>query len=198
MVANVGELVAQHTRQLVIVEPLSKSCGDRYGVTVLVDATGKGVQLVVLDNVDFWHFHSAGHAEILHDVVDARIFLALQRPGPNSMPDHGCIREIGNDKPQPHPTNDPGQRLQEIIVHLHHVQLVDIVARIVVVAVAKEAQHGKEHPHHAKNNHREENQQQDALQVVATDLCLNAYVLHETELLELDFGSLVEVGTLLG
>lgn len=76
MVAYVGKLVADYSCQLVVVQAVDYARGERHGVALLVYSAGKGVELRVIDDVDFGHVHVAGNAQVFDDVVYPRVFLA--------------------------------------------------------------------------------------------------------------------------
>ena len=71
------QLVTDYASQFVVVEAVADACGDGYGIALLVDSAGEGIELRVVDDVNLRHRHSAGHRQVLHDVIDTRILPAL-------------------------------------------------------------------------------------------------------------------------
>ena len=78
VIAYVGEFMGYYPCQFVVVEQVEQSCGHRHCVGCFVDAAGKGVELWVIDNVDFGHVHSAGHAQVFHDVIHPWVLLSAE------------------------------------------------------------------------------------------------------------------------
>ena len=97
--------------QFCIVKAIGETGGDGNGIAVLVDSAGEGVELLIVNNVNLRHIHSTGHAEVLHDVIDAGILATLQGTGAGGMTYHAGIGEIGDAEPQSYSTDHPRQRL---------------------------------------------------------------------------------------
>ena len=111
-VAYVREFVPDDSGQFLVIEQLAQSRCHGYGVAALVDAGGEGVELRIVDDIDLRHIHVGRHAEVLHDVVDARILAALQRTGSCGLSHHCCVECVGDEKPYADDAQYPGQESQ--------------------------------------------------------------------------------------
>ena len=177
-VADMGELVAQHSRQLVVVERAQQSGGDGHGVALLVDARGKGVELRVVDDVYLGHIHVAGHAEVLHDIVYPRVLPPRERTGSRSGTHHRGVGEVGDEEPHAHDAHHPGSDGHEGAVDGVVVYLGSHIAIGVSGWRAHRLDDGEKHPHRGKDNQRERQQKQHAAQVVAPYLRHHTNILH--------------------
>ena len=68
-----GEFMTHHPGQFIVIEQIDETSGECHRITLLIYATGKGVQLRVVDHVDLRHIHATRHGQILHYIIYAHI-----------------------------------------------------------------------------------------------------------------------------
>ena len=177
-IADMRQFVTYDTSQLVVVEAIANAGSHGDGVALLVDATGKGVELRVVDDVNLGHRHTAGHRQVLHDVIHTRILPALQWPGSSSITHYAGVCEVGNHEPDAHDTHDPGQCHEECLVSGHRVKFQMRALIAIAVRHILHVHKGEEGIHHSKYDARKKDEQQQALRIVPNLLGMNANVTH--------------------
>ena len=178
VVANVRQLVADDASQFVVIEQVHQPRRHRHRVAFCIDAARKCVELWVVDHVNLRHIHVASHAEVLHNVIQAWIFLPTNGACACGMLNHRRVAVVGNDKPHAHDAHYPRQHLHEIGIHSGHVERARPFAVDIVIATFKIMERRQERPHHSQNDERKHCQQQPRQAVVAADLRLHAYIFH--------------------
>ena len=66
------------TSQFGIIQAVTDTRSDRYGVAPLVYAAGKGIELGVVYHVHLGHGHTACHGEVFHDVIHPWVLLSAE------------------------------------------------------------------------------------------------------------------------
>ena len=99
LVADVRQLVPQHRLELGVVERGEKPAGDGDRVLLLAEAGREGVEAVGVHDLQARHRHAAGDAEVLEQIVEARIILA----GDPLRPRHGVDETLVEARGDPHP-----------------------------------------------------------------------------------------------
>ena len=174
--ADVRQFVPDDACQLLVGQAIANAGRHRHCVALLVDATGKSVELRVVDDVDLRHRHTARHGEVLHDVIDTRVFPALQRTGSCGVAHHAGVGEVGNQEPDGHDAHHEGQCHEEGLACRHSVELQ--VRALIAIRHLMHVHECQEGIHHAENDAGEKEEQQQALHVVAHLLRMNTDVLH--------------------
>ena len=162
------KLVGNDASQLIIVENAQEACCNGDGIRVAVNTRGEGIQLWVVDDVQFGHIHSARHCQILHDIIHSWILFACEGACSCCCPHHGGVCLIGNYEPYGHSANDPWYCAHERPCYACKVYTCRGVAVYVGFSCAcNETYHGKENPYHKENNDGEHEQQEDAHAIIA-------------------------------
>ena len=170
------KLMADDSSQFGIGKALADACSDSHGVSLLVDAAGKGVQHRVVYDVHLGHRHTASHGEVLHDVIHTRILPTLQRSGTSGMTYHGGVEKVGDEEPHAHNAHHPRQHLQHLIIDIIPVDFG--VAAIHRVSDAQRIAYHQEHIYDSQQDAWEQEQEQNGLQIVLHLLSVHAHILH--------------------
>ena len=156
-IADVGQLMTNHTSQLVIAETVADASSDGDGIAVVIDAAGKRVELRIIDDINLRHRHTTRHGEILHNVVDARILSTLQRTGSRGLAYHCGIGEVRDGKPDANNHQYPRQDSFHLIVDIVPIHRYDIT--VSWVTHAKIGQSNQERIDNSQENAWEKSQQ---------------------------------------
>ena len=171
-----GEFVADDACQFFVVQAVADASGHGYGVCLLVDARGVGVQLRVVYDVNLWHIHAACDAQVLHYVVYARIFASGQRACARSVLDNAGVEDVGEGEPRTYTYYNIWHGRQPVLVDVVCVEGGHRVAHLVVADGLKSCGQGKEDPYHAQDDARKRQEQQYTVPVVPVYLGLYADV----------------------
>ncbi len=113
-VADVRELVAEHRLELRIVETVQQPGRHRDGVLLLVHAGGEGVERVGLDDLELRHRNAAGDAEVLEQIIEARLLGPSDVVAAGHRVDHRLMEIVGDDDPGDGAGGRPRRRVKEI------------------------------------------------------------------------------------
>ena len=174
-VADVGQLVRDNALKLFVVQFVDNALGEGYGIGAVVDAAGEGVEGIVVDDVDAGHFHALRDAEVLHEVIDTLVILAVQRFSPGSRLNHLDVGEISDDEPEGHAAEGVRCPMDEVIIRVGE----QLRRRIAPPREAEPDVEVAKQIHQAHDEAREEAEEQDGAEVVAALLREDADVFHQ-------------------
>ncbi len=174
-VADVSQLVRDNALKLFVVQLVDNALGEGYGIGAVVDAAGESIQGIVVDDVDARHFHALRDAEVLDEVVDALVVLAVQGLGPRGGTNHLDVGEIGDDEPEGHAAEGIRSPMNEVIIRVGE----QLRSRIAPPREAEPDVEVAKQIHQAHDEAREEAEEQDGAEVVAALLREDADVFHQ-------------------
>ena len=186
-ILDVREFVTHNSSEFGIVQFLNKTCGKRNRKRGNVDAACKGVQAIILNDVDLRHLNAACDAEVFDNVVDAQVILAFQRFCVRGMPNDRGVRAVGDDEPHAHNLERVRQHRLESFPHFGpmHGSVLHVGGMVCRAApfdnTAKPPEIVQRHDrrkNHSQDNNREHTQQQNTVAVVPPNLGLDTYVFH--------------------
>lgn len=173
VVADVRELVGNDGLQFLVVELADDAGRERYGVGPFVDATGEGVERIVVDDAELRHLHALTDAEILYQIIDPLVVFTLQRDGTHRRVDDARIGKVSNQEPNQHAAHHVWHPADEIIIGIRDEPCATIgpVRSHPYEKVAEEVRH----PHHEAREHAKQKQRAE---VVPALLRLYSNVFH--------------------
>ena len=175
------EFVPHHGRKFRIVQFVNDSRGKRDGIRIDIYPARESVEARILHDVYLGHLDSARDAEVLDDVVDAHVFLALKRARMRGVAYNRGVREISDDKPDGRYRKRKRHRIQEIPpddIPMERGRLEAGFAHAVPAEIAEPVEQHNSPEDHPQEDDREHKKQNNRIAVIPPNLGLNADVFH--------------------
>src|SRR6266700_3957085 len=113
-VLEVGQLVAQHRFDLLVVQRFQETGGDGDRILPRVEAGRERVQCWRIHDLQLRHGDAARDAEIFEQIVEPRLFLAGDVMAAGHRVDHRLMEEIGDDDPGDHRDRRKGRGFEQV------------------------------------------------------------------------------------
>ena len=104
-----AELHKRVVGQNLAIEAVADAGCHGYGITFLIYAAGKGIELRVVNDVYLRHRHATSHRQVLNDVIHSWVVSALQRACTGGLAHYAGVREVGNQEPDADDAHHPRQ-----------------------------------------------------------------------------------------